>query len=104
VSLRITEPMERKNEKVAALLSIYCESVAIAPLGPAPPLKIVKEPKINPMERPTPAPIIAPIFIFCQIEGPCICWRGIAIAECLSRVREEEEVEFASWWREQRTR
>lgn len=31
-----TEPMARKNEKVAALLSIYCESVGKNPRGPAP--------------------------------------------------------------------
>lgn len=34
----LTEPIARKNENVAALLSMYCESVARAPLGPAPPL------------------------------------------------------------------
>lgn len=31
-----TEPMARKKEKVAALLSMYCESVAMNPLGPDP--------------------------------------------------------------------
>jgi len=34
-----TDPMAKKNEKVAALLSIYCDSVARAPRGPAPPLQ-----------------------------------------------------------------
>lgn len=33
--------MERKNEKVAALLSIYCDNVGNAPRGPAPPLESV---------------------------------------------------------------
>lgn len=30
--------MARKNENVAALLSMYCDSVARKPRGPAPPL------------------------------------------------------------------
>ena len=33
-----TDPMARKNENVAALLSMYCERVARKPRGPAPPL------------------------------------------------------------------
>lgn len=33
---KLTEPIARKNENVAALLSMYCESVARKPLGPAP--------------------------------------------------------------------
>lgn len=33
-----TDPIARKKEKVAALLSIYCDSVARNPRGPAPPL------------------------------------------------------------------
>lgn len=33
-----TDPMARKNEKVAALLSMYWDSVATKPRGPAPPL------------------------------------------------------------------
>lgn len=35
---KLTEPMARKKEKVAALLSMYCESVGRTPRGPAPPL------------------------------------------------------------------
>lgn len=35
---RRTDPMARKNENVAALLSMYCDSVARRPRGPAPPL------------------------------------------------------------------
>jgi len=35
----LTEPIERKKPKVAALLSMYCDRVDIAPLGPAPPLR-----------------------------------------------------------------
>ena len=35
---RRTDPMARKNENVAALLSMYCERVARKPRGPAPPL------------------------------------------------------------------
>lgn len=35
----LTEPIERKKPKVAALLSMYCDKVDIAPLGPAPPLR-----------------------------------------------------------------
>ena len=31
-----TEPIARKKENVAALLSMYCESVAMRPRGPAP--------------------------------------------------------------------
>lgn len=34
----LTEPMERKNPKVAALLSMYWDSVGRIPRGPAPPL------------------------------------------------------------------
>lgn len=33
-----TDPMARKNENVAALLSMYCERVARKPRWPAPPL------------------------------------------------------------------
>ena len=33
-----TEPMARKNEKVAALLNMYWERVDMAPLGPGPAL------------------------------------------------------------------
>jgi hypothetical protein len=33
-----TDPMARKKENVAALLSMYCERVARKPRGPAPPL------------------------------------------------------------------
>jgi hypothetical protein len=33
-----TDPIARKNENVAALLSMYCERVARKPRGPAPPL------------------------------------------------------------------
>jgi hypothetical protein len=35
----LTEPIERKNPKVAALLSMYCDKVDMAPRGPAPPLE-----------------------------------------------------------------
>ena len=37
-----TDPMARKNENVAALLSMYCESVARKPLGPAPCLGVTR--------------------------------------------------------------
>lgn len=37
---RLTEPMERKNPKVAALLSMYCDRVGRTPRGPAPPLRV----------------------------------------------------------------
>lgn len=36
--IKRTEPIARKNENVAALLSMYCERVARKPRGPAPPL------------------------------------------------------------------
>ena len=36
--IRRTDPIARKNENVAALLSMYCERVARKPRGPAPPL------------------------------------------------------------------
>ena len=75
--------MARKNENVAALLSMYWESVARSPLGPAPPLdgpgpcsvacchqtgdkshlRILYEPKMKPIVRPTPPPMRAPILI-----------------------------------------
>jgi len=70
-SLLITDPMAKKNENVAALLSMYWDSVARNPLGPGPDLRILYEPKIKPIVSPTPPPINAPIFNFCQIEGPC---------------------------------
>lgn len=38
MSIEHTDPIARKNEKVAALLSMYCDNVARKPLGPAPPL------------------------------------------------------------------
>ena len=37
-----TEPIARKNENVAALPSIYCESVGRTPRGPAPPLPSIR--------------------------------------------------------------
>jgi hypothetical protein len=39
-----TEPIDKKNEKVAALLSMYCDSVDRAPRGPAPPLQFEEKP------------------------------------------------------------
>jgi hypothetical protein len=73
--------MARKNEKVAALLSIYWDRVARKPRGPAPWLVrgfshesieeiaeayriMLQDPKINPMVSPTPPPIRAPILGF----------------------------------------
>jgi hypothetical protein len=44
---RLTDPMARKNENVAALLSMYCESVARNPRGPAPPLSFQVQAKIQ---------------------------------------------------------
>ena len=42
---RHTDPIARKNENVAALLSMYCDSVPKNPRGPAPPLRpMSKEP------------------------------------------------------------
>lgn len=83
VSFRITEPMERKNPNVAALLSMYCESVGNAPLGPAPPRMMVHEPNMKPIVRPTPVPIMAPIFIFCHVDGSWpptgVCCTGTGI-------------------------
>jgi hypothetical protein len=35
-----TDPIARKNENVAALLSMYCERVARKPRWPAPPLRL----------------------------------------------------------------
>lgn len=35
----LTEPMARKKENVAALVSMYWDNVARNPLGPAPPLQ-----------------------------------------------------------------
>ena len=34
--MKVPVPMERKKVKLAALVSMYCESVAITPRGPAP--------------------------------------------------------------------
>lgn len=76
----LTDPIERKNEKVAALLSMYCDSVARRPRGPAPCLveevrvnialrtakayrKMLHDPKMKPMVRPTPPPMRAPILV-----------------------------------------
>lgn len=70
-SLRITEPIARKKENVAALLSMYCESVARNPRGPEPFRRMLYDPKMKPIVRPTPPPIIAPIFSFCHVEGSC---------------------------------
>ncbi|GJJ09551.1 hypothetical protein Clacol_003774 [Clathrus columnatus] len=60
-----TEPIAKKNEKVAALLSMYCDRVAKVPRGPEPCLqsraRILYDPKMNPIVRPTPPPIRAPI-------------------------------------------
>jgi hypothetical protein len=72
--------MAKKNENVAALLSMYWDSVARNPLGPGPDLtknvhlfctfqrdscypylRILYEPKIKPIVSPTPPPINAPI-------------------------------------------
>ena len=72
--------MARKNENVAALLSMYWESVARDPRGPAPFLRIqatlhtmlsqakvaayrriLYEPNKKPIVRPTPPPMRAPI-------------------------------------------
>jgi len=60
-SLRMTDPMARKNENVAALLSMYWERVARNPRGPGPALRILYDPKMNPIVSPTPPPISAPI-------------------------------------------
>jgi hypothetical protein len=38
-----TDPMARKKEKVAALLSIYCDRVAMNPRGPEPCLLSVSD-------------------------------------------------------------
>jgi len=76
-SLRMTEPIARKNEKVAALLSMYCERVARSPRGPEPFRRMLYDPKMKPIVRPTPPPIIAPIFSFCHTEGSCaLCAAG----------------------------
>ena len=71
--------MAKKNENVAALLSMYWESVARNPRGPGPALcedfirrfafqclsitylRILYDPKMNPIVSPTPPPISAPI-------------------------------------------
>jgi hypothetical protein len=37
---RLTDPIDIKKPNVAADESIYCDIVAIAPLGPGPPLDI----------------------------------------------------------------
>ena len=37
----LTDPIARKKEKVAALLSMYCERVGRTPRGPAPPLLVI---------------------------------------------------------------
>lgn len=79
MSLRMTDPMARKNENVAALLSMYWERVARNPRGPGPALRILYDPKMNPIVSPTPPPISAPIFNFCQTEGPCCCGVGYAM-------------------------
>jgi hypothetical protein len=65
-----------KKPKVAADESIYCDMVAIAPLGPGPPLdpqleqstflvdtdlRTEKPPNMNPIVSPTPADIFSPI-------------------------------------------
>jgi hypothetical protein len=44
---QLTEPIERKKPKVAALDSIYCESVCIAPRGPGPPLSRSRQRSIH---------------------------------------------------------
>lgn len=71
--------MARKKEKVAALLSMYCDSVDRNPRGPGPYLYAwtstgrmhfhtheahlitLQEPNIKPIVSPTPPPIMAPI-------------------------------------------
>ena len=42
-----TDPIARKNENVAALLSMYCESVPKNPRGPAPPLRIMSKESVE---------------------------------------------------------
>jgi hypothetical protein len=71
-----TDPMARKKEKVAALLSMVLERVDRTPRGPAPFLHklsggfsgidgthciMLQDPKRNPIVSPTPPPINAPI-------------------------------------------
>jgi hypothetical protein len=69
--------MERKNPNVAALLSMYWDNVDKNPRGPGPylcsgmrarahygkktNLRMLQDPNIKPMVRPTPPPIKAPI-------------------------------------------
>lgn len=72
----MTEPIDMKNPKVAAELSIYCDRVPITPLGPGPALRdcqitvkailcahlmIENPPNMNPIVNPTVEPINAPI-------------------------------------------
>jgi hypothetical protein len=40
---RLTDPIDMKKPNVAADESIYCDIVAIAPLGPGPPLDILAQ-------------------------------------------------------------
>jgi len=92
-SLRMTEPIARKKEKVAALLSMYCERVARNPRGPEPFRRMLYDPKMKPMVRPTPPPIIAPIFNFCHTEGSCaLCAAGRGGIVSRVVVRSEREV------------
>ena len=42
-----TDPIARKNENVAALLSMYCESVPKNPRGPTPPLRSMSKESVK---------------------------------------------------------
>jgi len=66
----MTAPMEKKNPKNAAWLSMYLERVASAPFGPGPYRMMVHEPKRKPIASPAVPPIIAPILSLSVVEGP----------------------------------
>lgn len=50
-----------KNPNVAAELSMNCDSVPSAPLGPGPARRIWIPPPMKPIVSPTRVPVIAPI-------------------------------------------
>lgn len=78
---RRTEPMERKKPNVAAEVSMVCDSVDSAPLGPGPANSSRAPPKMKPMVRPT-MPVV------CQYDPAwtmqsthCPSWRPSSLSE-----------------------
>lgn len=101
---RMTLPMDMKNlyhvsarpcgggidtdPKVAPEPAMYCPSVLMMPLGPAPYRKMLTVPKTKPMMAPTVPPMIAPILSLSKFEGPAWPpWALEGIGGIFARVR-----------------